>query len=79
MGMTPVSDRNVTQQVKNKLAGRGLSAPCQVSVDTRNGEVTLTGSVQHAHQKGTAVQAASAISGVRRVVDRLIVKAVAKY
>ena len=79
MGITPVSDRSVTQQVKNKLTGRGLSTPCNVAVDTRNGEVTLTGSVQHAHQKSTAVQAASAISGVRRVIDRLLVKAVAKY
>jgi osmotically-inducible protein OsmY len=78
MGITPVSDRSVTQQVTNKLAGRGLTSPCHVTVDTRNGEVTLTGSVQHAHQKGAAVQAASSISGVRRVIDRLIVKAVVK-
>lgn len=79
MAITPVSDRSVTQQVTNKLAGRGLSSPCKVAVETRNGEVTLTGSVQHSHQKSAAVQAASAVAGVRRVTDRLVIKAVAKY
>jgi osmotically-inducible protein OsmY len=79
MGVTPVSDQTITQQVQNKLAGRGLSSPCHVTVETRKGEVTLSGSVQYAHQKGTAVQVANVISGVRRVIDRLIVKAVPKY
>lgn len=79
MAITPISDRSITQQVQNKLAGRGLSAPCHVAVDTRNGEVTLSGSVQYAHQKGTAVQVCTVISGVRRVIDRLIVKVAVKY
>jgi osmotically-inducible protein OsmY len=79
MASTPVSDRSVTQQVTNKLAGRGLGAPCRVTVESRNGDVTLSGSVQHAHQKQTAVQAAGSVAGVRRVTDRLIVKAVVKY
>jgi osmotically-inducible protein OsmY len=79
MGITPVSDQSITQQVQNKLSGRGLSSPCHFTVETRKGEVTLSGSVQYAHQKGTAVQVANVISGVRRVIDRLIVKVPAKY
>jgi len=79
MGATENSDRTITRQVQNRLSGRGLSAPCHVAVDTRKGEVTLSGNVQYPHQKGTAVQAASAISGVRRVIDRLIVKVAPKY
>ena len=79
MGVMPVSDRSITQQVRNKIACRGLNSPCHITVDTQKGEVTLSGSVQFAHQKGTAVQIASVISGVRRVIDRLIVKAAAKY
>jgi osmotically-inducible protein OsmY len=79
MAITPVSDRSIIKNVTNRLAGRGLSSPCKVSVDVRGGEVTLTGTVQHAHQKGTAVQSASLVSGVRRVIDRLVVKTVAKF
>ncbi len=74
-----VPDRTITQQVQNKLTGRGLSAPCHVSVATQNGDVTLSGTVQFAHQKGMAVRLVSVISGVRRVVDRLTVKAAVKY
>jgi len=79
MGATPISDQSITRQVENRLSGRGLSSPCHVAVETKNGEVTLSGSVQYAHQKGTAVQVANVISGVRRVIDRLIVKTAAKY
>ena len=79
MAVTPVQDKTITRQVEGKLAGRGLGPPCQVAVETAKGDVTLTGSVQYAHQKSTAVQAANGISGVRRVVDRLIVKSVAKF
>jgi hypothetical protein len=79
MGTTPISDQSITRQVENRLSGRGLSSPCHVAVETKNGEVTLSGSVQYAHQKGPAVQVANVISGVRRVIDRLIVKTAAKY
>lgn len=79
MAITPVQDRTITRQVQGRIAGRGLASPCHISVETRKGEVTLSGSVQYAHQKSTAVQAANGISGVRRVFDRLIIKTVAKY
>jgi len=65
----------ISQQVTNKLTSRGIGAPCHVSVLTRNGEVTLSGTVRQGHQKSTAVQAATGIAGVRRVIDRLTVKA----
>jgi osmotically-inducible protein OsmY len=79
MAITPVQDSTITRQVQGKIAGRGLCAPCRVAVATSKGQVTLTGTVQYAHQKTTAVQATSGIAGVRRVVDLLTVKAVAKY
>jgi osmotically-inducible protein OsmY len=79
MGITPISDRSITQQVISCLASRGLSSSCRLSVEARNGEITLSGTVQHAHQKSTAVQATRSISGVRRVIDRLIVKAAVRY
>ena len=79
MPITPVQDKTITRQAQNKLAGRGLNSPCRITVETVKGEVTLSGTVHHAQQKSTAVQAVNGISGVRRVVDRLIVKVVAKY
>jgi osmotically-inducible protein OsmY len=79
MAITPVTDRSIIKNVTNRLAGRGVRAPCKVAVEVRNGQVTLTGSVQHAYQKGAAVQAATMVSGVRRVIDQLVVKAVTKF
>jgi osmotically-inducible protein OsmY len=79
MPITPIQDKTINRQVQAKIAGRGLGSPCRIAVLTLKGEVTLTGSVQYAQQKITAVQAANGVSGVKRVVDRLVVKAVAKY
>ena len=79
MAVTPVSDKTITRQVQAKLAGRGLRSPCRILVETLKGVVTLTGSVQYVPQKAAAVQAANSISGVRQIVDRLTIKAVAKY
>ncbi len=79
MPITPVQDKTITRQVEGKIAGRGLGPPCRIAVGTIKGEVTLTGTVQYPQQKHTAVQAASGISGIRRVVDRLTVKNVPKY
>lgn len=79
MAITPVQDRTISRQVKDKIASRGLRPPCKVAVATNKGEVTLTGTVQHAHQKSAAVQAAQGIAGVRRVLDKLTVNATPKY
>ncbi len=79
MAITPVQDKTITRQVTGKIAGRGMGPPCRIAVATSKGEVTLTGTVQYAQQKATAVQAAQCISGVRRVVDRLTIKVSEKY
>ena len=71
-------DHDITQNVNNKLASRGFRAPCRVTVQTTNGTVTLSGTVQYSHQKGTAVRAINGVAGVLRVVDRLIVKPAVK-
>lgn len=71
-------DQAITQKVTDRLANRGVRAPCRVAVATKNGQVTLSGSVQYGHQKRLAVNAASGITGVRRVVDALTVKPLAK-
>jgi osmotically-inducible protein OsmY len=69
----PKDDR-ITQQVNNKLASRGFTSPCRLAVQTANGQVTLSGIVQYAHQKAAAVSAISGMTGVRRVIDQMTVK-----
>jgi osmotically-inducible protein OsmY len=68
-------DKAISQQVNVKLAGRGLGRPCRVDVQTLSGQVTLSGTVQFAHQKGAAVKIAGAVRGVRRVLDKITVAA----
>jgi osmotically-inducible protein OsmY len=63
------ADQTITNQVLLKLANRGIRTPCNVTVQTRKGEVTLTGTVQFSHQKVAAQQAATGVTGVRRVID----------
>ena len=72
------NDRGVIQQVNQRLASRGLRNPCKIDVASKNGEVTLSGSIQYSHHRATAMQAASPASGVRHVVDRLVIKAAVK-
>jgi osmotically-inducible protein OsmY len=66
-------DQTITNQVLLKLANRGIRSPCTVAVQTNKGEVTLSGTVQYSHQKAAAVQAATGITGVRRVIDNTTV------
>jgi osmotically-inducible protein OsmY len=67
-------DRTIVTQVLQRLATKGLRSPCRIDVQSRNGEVTLTGSLQYGYQRASALQAASTAAGVRHVVDRLTVK-----
>jgi osmotically-inducible protein OsmY len=66
-------DQTITNQVQLKLANRGIRFPCTVLVQTKKGEVTLSGTVQFPHQKPAAVRAATGVPGVRRVTDSMSV------
>jgi osmotically-inducible protein OsmY len=72
--MHGAKDDRITRQVNNKLASRGFGSQSDVTVQASNGLVTLSGSVQDAHQKRAAANAISGITGIRRVIDQLIVK-----
>jgi osmotically-inducible protein OsmY len=67
-------DTKINMQITNKLASRGINNPCKVTVSSNKGEVTLSGTVQHVHQRKAAEQAAVGITGVRRVNNQLVVK-----
>jgi len=69
------ADIKLTQAVINKLAMRGIRTPCKVTVTVDKGLATLSGTVTQAHQKTAATSAASGTSGVKRVVNQIVVKA----
>jgi osmotically-inducible protein OsmY len=72
--MASGQDRTIVQQVTQRLATRGLRSPCKIEVQSRNGDVTLTGAIQYPHQRAAAKQAASTAAGVRSVIDHLTIK-----
>jgi osmotically-inducible protein OsmY len=72
--MAGKEDDKITLQITNKMAGRGITNPCKVIISSNKGEVTLSGTVQHPHQRKAAEQAATGITGVRRVNNQLVVK-----
>jgi len=75
---TPISDQTISRNVTQLLASRGLRSPCHITVQSSNGVVTFTGTVQRQQQRDAAHQVAQNVEGVRRVVDRLTIKAPAK-
>ena len=70
-----VDDTVITTSVKSAvLAEPGLSS-LQIQVETKDGVVTLSGTVDNAQAKSRATQIAQKTDGVRSMVDKLAVKA----
>ena len=63
------SDKVITHKINRQLDIHGLGSPSKVAVDTRSGEVTLSGSVQYFHQKKAVIGVTIGVTGVRRIVD----------
>ncbi|HJT89905.1 MAG TPA: BON domain-containing protein [Bryobacteraceae bacterium] len=67
-----VNDVEITASVKSKLAsGLGLSTVPNISVNSTNGVVTLSGQVDTAAMKAKAEALTQGVPKVRRVVDNL--------
>jgi hyperosmotically inducible periplasmic protein len=65
------TDAGITTNVKTKLAADDTVKAYQVDVDTRNGVVTLSGTVENAAAKDQAIQIARGTDGVRDVIDQI--------
>ena len=72
---TVATDAAVTTAVKSKLLADPDVGGLKIDVDTRDGNVTLTGTVATAAEKAQAVKIARATDGVKHVVDNLKVGA----
>jgi hyperosmotically inducible protein len=67
-----VNDLEITASVKSKLATEvGVSTVPNISVNSTNGVVTLSGQVDTADTKAKAEAVAKSVPKVRRVVDNL--------
>ena len=69
-----LDDASVTAKVKAALVAEPGLKMLQIEVSTKDGVVTLNGSVDTPVLKKRAAEIAGSLSGVREVVDRLVVK-----
>lgn len=68
-------DAGITTQIKTKLLAAPYVGGLRIDVDTRDGVVTLTGTVYSQAEKSQALEIARKTEGVMRVNDRLTVRA----
>ncbi len=76
-GRTPgqvLDDMNITTTIKSKIFNDPYLSGFAVSVDTFQGEVTLTGAVESEFAKNRATELAQSIYGVHKVNNLLIVR-----
>ena len=68
------SDAQITGQVKSSLSGDAAIAAQPIDVQSQNGVVTLSGSVQTDQQRAAAANDAARVNGVKTVVNNLQVQ-----
>ena len=68
------ADASITSAVKTKLLADSKVGGLKIDVDTKDNVVTLTGTVNSAEEKAEALRLAKTTSGVKSVVDKLVVK-----
>jgi osmotically-inducible protein OsmY len=66
-----IPDAKIIESITRRLANCGVRSPSRVIVACSDGQVTLTGTIQHEHLRHPAIRAANAVEGVRRVIDQL--------
>ena len=69
-----VTDAGITTKVKSKLLADPDVSGLRIDVDTRDGVVTLTGTVNSAAEKTHALDLAGKVENVKRVEDKLTVR-----
>jgi hyperosmotically inducible protein len=69
-----IDDAEITAKVKAAIFGEPGLKTLQISVDTVNGVVTLSGSVDSLANSDKAKELAGAVAGVKEVENRLVLK-----
>jgi osmotically-inducible protein OsmY len=70
-----VPDKRISQKVEQRVSRAGLGSQSKIKVLVRNGDVTLSGTLQYDSQRRPVLHAARGVEGVRQIVDQLQVKA----
>jgi hyperosmotically inducible periplasmic protein len=70
-----ITDASITAAVKTKLLGDTKVGGLKIDVDTKDHVVTLTGPVTSSAERKEAVRLAKNTTGVKNVVDKLVVEA----
>jgi osmotically-inducible protein OsmY len=71
---TNLNDSQITAEVKRKLTANRLSNLTRVDVETVDGNVSLTGTVETPNDRALAEQAARGVTGVKQVTNNLQVE-----
>ena len=71
---TPLTDGVITDNVRIKLASDQVVKGGALTVDVKNGVVTITGSVENDRQKQRATKLAKQVKGVKQVVNNINLK-----
>ena len=69
-----LNDGALTTKIKSKMALDDTVKALSIDVDTDNGVVTLSGTVNSETEKAKAVQLAKDTAGVTSVIDRLVIR-----
>jgi len=69
-----VSDAGITTKVKSRLLADPDVSGLRIDVDTRDGVVTLTGTVSSSAEKTRALDLAGKVDNVKRVEDKITVR-----
>jgi osmotically-inducible protein OsmY len=69
-----IPDNDVLKRINSRLGRTGLGGQSSVHVAVRNGDVTISGSIQYDAQRRSVLNAIRGVGGVRRVMDQLQVK-----
>jgi osmotically-inducible protein OsmY len=68
------SDKQITENVFQALLWDARVSPARIDVDTKNGHVTLSGTVDNFHKKWSAIDNAMKVANVVHVVDHIKVE-----
>jgi osmotically-inducible protein OsmY len=71
----PVSDDSISDHVRLRLASDPDVKGGALTVDVKEGVVTIAGTVESSHQKDKAAKLAKKVKGVKQVVNNIEIKA----
>jgi osmotically-inducible protein OsmY len=72
-----ITDASITAAVKTKLLGDTKVGGLKIDVDTKDHVVTLTGPVNSAAERAEAIRLAKTTTGVKSVVNKLVIETTA--